>query len=191
MTSKKPTKYTVNNHDILNEHFKIGVSRENEITRARKAKTFWQNAKSVSLILFFIGIAAMFIAKAIYLAKEEKVIEVIVQESTDSQDSEPQKIIMNDQEVEMITSFTKFTNLSATYKSKSYKVNTRHEYNKATDKAPYSQSCYFENSFGFTHELSAKENGKISNKPDNLTMLGAMGLSTSDLNYFRQFCKYE
>ena len=61
MSKDTPKKYTTSDYTVLNSHFDHALARENEITRARRATTFWQNAKSWSLLLFFIGIAAMFI----------------------------------------------------------------------------------------------------------------------------------
>ena len=79
MTDDDPKKYTTSDYTVLNEHFNQSLARDNEIIRARKSKTFWQNAKSISLILFFIGIAAMFIGKALNLANSERIIERVVE----------------------------------------------------------------------------------------------------------------
>ena len=79
MVDETPKKYTTSDYSILNEHFSQALAREKEIVRAKRSQTFWQNAKSISLILFFIGIAAMFIGKALNLANSERIIERVVE----------------------------------------------------------------------------------------------------------------
>ena len=97
MNDKPVKKYTVNHYDVLNDHFTESISREKEIARSRRSKTFWANAKSISLILFFIGVAAMFIGKSIYVAKDEKVVEKIVEVPVSQTDVPKQqdKVIIN------------------------------------------------------------------------------------------------
>ena len=193
MNDKPVKKYTVNHYDVLNDHFTESISREKEIARSRRSKTFWTNAKSISLILFFIGVAAMFIGKAIYVAKDEKVVEKIVEVPVSQTDVPKQqdKVIINNKEVTVVTDVIKFVSLEVPLRGKSYTVNTRLNYLDVRDPFPYQHTCYVEDVFGFDAELTKKEKGRViphaGNQLDNLE---AMGLSTSDLPYFYDYCRY-
>ena len=76
MADDSTKKYTTSDFTVLNKHFDQALARDNEIVRARRAATFWSNVKSWSLLLFFIGITAMFLAKAYQLMKTERLVEV-------------------------------------------------------------------------------------------------------------------
>ena len=193
MDDKAVKKYTVNHYDILNDHFTESISREKEIARSRRSKTFWRNAKSISLILFFLGVAAMFIGKAMYLMKEEKVVEKIVEvpvSQTDVSQNE-EKVIINDKEVTVVTDVIKFVVIETTYKGEKFAVSTRLQYQDVKDPSPYKQSCYVENAFKFYAELTVKEGGTVAPYPGHqLSSIEAMGLTQRDLTYFYSYCRY-
>ena len=63
--------YTVKNFDILNKHVEEGIAREKEITRSRRAKTNWQNAKNISLVILALGLLAIMIGLAIRIAQKD------------------------------------------------------------------------------------------------------------------------
>jgi len=191
-------KYTTSDYTVLNEHFNQSLARDNEIIRARKAKTFWQNAKSIALILFFIGIAAMFIGKAMHLAQSERVVERIVEvevevpTSNSANNNGSSKEMIDGEEVIFQSDVTHFKQTKINFNGQTYAVTTRHNYNDPRDKRPYKQSCYV-TYFGFFYELSAKE-GEGSVVPieaaPQLDVANAMGITNSDLPYFNKYCKY-
>ena len=76
--SDEPKKYTTSNFKLLDKHLDLAVSREKEITRDRQSKTFWRNAKSISLVLLAFGIFLIMLGYAYYLSKDDKVIEKVV-----------------------------------------------------------------------------------------------------------------
>ena len=195
MSKDSPKKYTTSDYTVLNSHFDHALARENEITRARRATTFWQNAKSWSLLLFFIGITAMFIGKAFYLGKEEKVIEKIVEVPVQTIDrnniNQNESVTIEGEEVSIRTDVIHFKFATVSYKGDEYSVATRHNYADPRDNRPLEQSCYVER-FGFNFDVSKKiaegniTNISISTQPS----AEALGLNDSDANFFRRYCQY-
>ncbi len=193
MDQDKPKKYITSNNEILNKHFEQALLRENEIVRSRKASTFWKNAKSISLILFFLGIAAMFIGKAFFLAKEEKIVERVVEiQSSNTDSSNTSEITVDGETIQIKKDVIHFVEAKVTYKGISYTVFTRHNYKDPRDERPFMQSCYLGYS-GFMVELSKKiGTSAIKSVPANsqLDMIEAINLRTSDISYFPKYCRY-
>ena len=193
MDQDKPKKYIKSNNEILNKHFEQALLRENEIVRSRKASTFWKNAKSISLILFFLGIAAMFIGKAFFLAKEEKIVERVVEiQSSNTDSSNTSEITVDGETIQIKKDVIHFVEAKVTYKGISYTVFTRHNYKDPRDERPFMQSCYLGYS-GFMVELSKKiGTSAIKSVPANsqLDMIEAINLRTSDISYFPKYCRY-
>jgi hypothetical protein len=196
MSDDDPKKYTTSDYTVLNEHFNQSLARDNEIIRARKAKTFWQNAKSIALILFFIGIAAMFIGKAMHLAQSERIVERIVEIEVPTSESANNNngsstIVIDGEEVIFQSDVTHFKKADVDFKGKEYNVMTRHNYKDPRDKRPFAQSCYL-GQFGFKLELSEKAGeGTVTSVPFvDLDVANAMGITESDLPYFTKYCRY-
>mgnify|MGYP001480442725 CR=1 FL=1 len=197
MSDDDPKKYTTSDYTVLNEHFNQSLARDNEIIRARKAKTFWQNAKSIALILFFIGIAAMFIGKAMHLAQSERIVERIVEIEVPTSESANNNngsstIVIDGEEVIIQTDVTHFKNTEVDFKGKTYRVWTRHNYKDPRDKRPYEQSCYVAQ-FGFKLEMSLKTGEGIVTPASfgtQLDVANAMSITESDLPYFTKYCRY-
>lgn len=194
MDQDKPKKYTTSNNEILNKHFDQALLRENEIVRSRRADTFWKNAKSISLVLFFLGIAAMFIGKALFLAKEEKIVERVIeiQSNNNINESNTSEITVDGETIQIKKDVIHFVEANVTYKGINYTVFTRHHYKDPRDERPFKQSCYLGYS-GFMVELS-KKIGASSIKPvtpnSQLDMIEAINLSLSDISYFPKYCRY-
>ena len=193
MNDDAPKKYTTSDYTVLNEHFSQAIARDNEIVKARRAATFWQNAKSWSLLLFFIGIAAMFIGKAFQLSKGETIIERVVEAPNVSSESQNNSSMTIDgEEVTIKTDVIHFKEVELNYKQRDGEVTTRHSYVDPRDPRPYTQSCYYR-SFGFVIELSSKqENGNIINLSRDLSLesANALEITESDMNYLRRYCQY-
>lgn len=193
MDQDKPKKYTTSNNEILNKHFEQALLRENEIVRSRKASTFWKNAKSISLILFFLGIAAMFIGKAFFLAKEEKIVERVVEiQSNNTNRSNTSEIKVDGETIQIKKDVVHFVEAKVTYKGVNYTVFTRHNYKDPRDERPFKQSCYLGYS-GFMVELSDKVGTsavKIREAGLQLDIIEAINLNVSDISYFPKYCRY-
>ena len=187
--SDSPKKYTRSDYTVLNEHFTQAINREKEIVRARRSQTFWQNAKSISLILFFVGIAAVFIGKALYFAKKEKIVEI-----NNFQNPEETIVTIDGNEVSIKKDITHFITLKATRNEVLYNIKTRHSFADSRDDSPTTQSCYItiDGNPNLSYEISKLENGIISLQPYNLQSNAAqqMNIKESDLNYFQKFCRY-
>ena len=191
MSEDGPKKYTTSDYTVLNEHFNQALARDNEIIRARRATTFWQNAKSWALLLFFIGIAAMFIGKAYYLAKEEKIVQINNPGGSPNTNSKS-TVTIEGEEVSVITDVVHFKQLETTYKNKKYTVMTRHNYEDPRDTRPKKQSCYASN-FGFDIELSikdTKDNITIKKVSNQIEVANVMGLNDTDIKYLSRYCQY-
>lgn len=202
MVDETPKKYTTSDYSILNEHFSQALAREKEIVRAKRSQTFWQNAKSVSLLLFFLGILAILIGKAIYFAKQERIVEVekiveIEKVVNQRQNFTPEEsvITVNGDKVPIKKNVTHFSNVSVSLNNQSYSVTTRHQYDDPRQEEPSKQSCYvtLETSNQFAFEISAlNDEGQIIMIPFEPQAEPArqMSFGKSDVNYFQQFCRY-
>ena len=193
MDQDKPKKYTTSDNEILNKHFNQALLRENEIVKSRRADTFWKNAKSISLILFFLGIAAMFIGKAFFLAKEEKIVERVVEiQSSGTNSSNTSEITVDGENIQIKKDVVHFVEAKVTYKGVNYFVMTRHKYKDPRDERPFEQSCYLEIS-GFSVELSKKIGTsavKLEDTSSQLDIIEAINLRPSDISYFPKYCRY-
>ena len=193
MTDSDPKKYTTSNNEILNKHFDQALLRENEIVRSIRAETFWKNAKSISLILFFLGIAAMFIGKAFFLAKEERIVERVVEiQSSNTNSSNTSEITVDGENIQIKKDVIHFVKAKVTYKGVNYSVMTRHNYKDPRDERPLKQSCYLEIR-GFSVELSEKigtSNVRLQDTSLQLDIIEAINLRPSDISYFPKYCRY-
>ena len=187
--SDDPKKYTRSDYTVLNEHFIQAIDREKEIVRARRSQIFWQNAKSISLILFFLGIAAVFIGKAFYFAKKEKIVEI-----NNSQSPEDTVVTIDGNQVPIKKNVTHFITLKATRNEILYNIQTRHSFADSRDDSPTTQSCYMtiDGNRNLSYEISQLENGIISLQPYNsqADVAEQMSIKESDINYFQKFCRY-
>ena len=202
MVDETPKKYTTSDYSILNEHFSQALAREKEIVRAKRSQTFWQNAKSVSLLLFFLGILAILIGKAIYFAKQERIVEVekIVEiekvvNQRESFTPEESVITVNGDKVPIKKNVIHFSKVSVSLNNQSYNVATRHQYDDPRQEEPSNQSCYvtLDESTQFSFEVSYLNNeGQIIMYPYEPQSEAArkMNFRESDVNYFQQFCRY-
>lgn len=197
MSDNEPKKYTTSDYTVLNEHFNQSLARDNEIIRARKAKTFWQNAKSIALILFFIGIAAMFIGKAMHLAQSERIIERIVEIEVPTSNSANNNngsstVVIDGEEVIFQSDVVHFKTANVDFNGKTYTVFTRHNYQDPRDKRPFAQSCYV-TQFGFKLEMSEKNDEGIVTPISfgfQLDVANALDITKSDIPYFTKYCSY-
>ena len=202
MADETPKKYTTSDYSILNEHFSQALAREKEIVRAKRSQTFWQNAKSISLLLFFLGILAILIGKAIYFAKQERTVEVEkiieVEKVVNQRESftpEESVITVNGDKVPIKKNVTHFSNVSVSLNDQNYNVATRHKYDDPRQEEPSKQSCYvtLEKSNQFSFEISfLNDEGQIimyAYEPQS-EAARKMNFRESDVNYFQQFCRY-
>ena len=189
MTENTPKKYTRSDYSVLNEHFTQAIDREKEIVRAKRSQTFWQNAKSISLILFFLGIAAVFIGKAYYFAKKERIVEVY-----NSQNPRDSVVTIDGNEVSVKKDVTHFITLDVPMDDNIYYVMTRHNYVDPRDQLPATQSCYMriDKKSNLKYEISELKNGTISLQSYNLQsdVAQQMGIKEPDITYFQKFCRY-
>ena len=195
MSDDAPKKFTTSDYTVLNEHFNQALARDNEIVRARRAKTFWANAKSISLILFFLGIAAMFIGKAMQLSKVEKVIERTVEVenlTNNNQHRQEEKITIDGEELSIQKNVIHFNQIEVTYKGIEYNVMTRHNFHDPRDERPHMQSCYITGPIALMIDISTKTgtNPVTNISTFNSSHIAILGLTTSDISYFRKYCKY-
>lgn len=202
MVDETPKKYTTSDYSILNEHFSQALAREKEIVRAKRSQTFWQNAKSVSLLLFFLGILAILIGKAIYFAKQEKVVEIekVVEvekpiNQRDNFSSEESVITVNGEQVSVKKNVTQFTFVTVSLNGISYSVITRHNFDDPRQDKPTDQSCYviLKDDATVKYEISfLDDDGKMSMQSLEAQQTAAdyLNFKTSDVNYFQQFCRY-
>lgn len=202
MADETPKKYTTSDYSILNEHFSQALAREKEIVRAKRSQTFWQNAKSISLLLFFLGILAILIGKAIYFAKQERMVEVEkiieVEKVVNQRESftpEESVITVNGDKVPIKKNVTHFSNVSVSLNNQNYYVATRHKYDDPRQEEPSQQSCYVRlvESSQFSFEISfLNDEGQIimyAYEPQS-EAARQMNFRESDVNYFQQFCRY-
>lgn len=189
MKDNQPKKYIKSDYSVLNEHFNQAIDREKEIVKAKRAQTFWQNAKSISLILFFLGIAAVFIGKAFYFAKQDRMVEV-----NNTIDSQEPVVTIDGKEVSIKKDVTHFITLNANLNGNLYYVITRHNYDDPRDKLPTTQSCYMriDTKNNLKYEISELSNGVISLQTYNtqIDVAKDMSIKESDINYFQKFCRY-
>ena len=134
--SDEPKKYTTSNFELLDKHLELAVSREKEITKDRQSKTFWRNAKSISLVLLALGIFFIMLGYAFYLYKDDKVIEKVV--------TIPEKII--ERQVLIDNSSTNKDNLANNNSTNNQNTNTDTKNNNTKNDKSFLQDNIITNS---------------------------------------------
>ncbi len=159
-----------------------------EQSKLRKAKSFWINARSLSLILVAIGLLAVLLAWAYNIYKKPnpelvRKIEEVDKRFDQSQriDNEEQKIVGGE-----VIKYNSKTQRFLTSKIDGYSIVTRLTYKKTKDllegNRPESITCYIDKgvtTFEFEQSLSSQK-----------TALKTMGLSYEKAKSYQSYCKY-